>query len=188
MATVFPSLTTLTASSNSLSYLKSGQLQEAITTIDLHDNDFVHLSDVGSLSGLPHLKTLNLKSNSIRSICSSSEEVSSQTASTLTFPSTLTTLDLSYNAINSWHMIDCLPKIFPGLTSLRISYNPLYQSLSHPDGRYLSPADGYALTIARIASLTEMNYSPVRALFQLHFVALILKKISGKNNTYYFMS
>ena len=161
MVTVFPSLTALNVSSNSLSHLKNGQLQEGITIIDLHDNDFVHFSDLDSLSKLPNLKLLNLKLNSIRSIYSSSEEASSESSSPLSFSPTLTTLDLSYNAISSWHLIDSLPKIFPGLISLRVSHNPLYQSLSHPDGRYLSPADGYALTIARIASLTELNYGPV---------------------------
>lgn len=166
MATVFPSLTSLSASSNDLSHLGNGDLQKTITTIDLHDNNFENLSDVYSLSKLPHLKILNLKSNNIRSIyssSSSSEETSSKNSPLLSFSPTLTTLDLSFNAINSWHMIDFLPKIFPGLTSLRVSHNPLYQSLSHPDGRYLSPADGYTLTIARMASLSVLNYSPVKA-------------------------
>ena len=172
MAAAFPSLTTLSAARNRFNHLEDVQLLDTITMIDLHDNEFEHLSDIRPISKLQNLKTLNLKMNSIKSTIPSSQMNPGQSAASLTFTSALTTLDLSYNAINSWSIIDLLSKTFPGLNSLRISHNPLYQSLSHPDGRYLSPADGYSLTIARIAPLAELNYSPVRLHFNIHFLML----------------
>jgi tubulin-specific chaperone E len=57
--------------------------------------------------------------------------------------------------------MDSLSTIFPGLTSLRISHNPLFRQLTAPDGRILSADDGYMLTIARLAGLKTLNYSPV---------------------------
>ena len=173
MTTVFSSLTTLSAARNAINHLEDIRLQDTITTIDLHNNDFVHLSEIATLSKLRNLKTLDLKLNSIRLISPSSGTGSAQKMASLKFPSTLNTLDLSYNAIDAWPLIDFLPKVFPGLTALRISHNPLYQSLSHPDGRYLSPADGYSLTIARVASLTELNYSPVRFSLYFYFATLL---------------
>ena len=165
MASVFPSLVTLHAARNAIDFLQDVPLQDTITTINLQNNELVTLSDVASLSKLTNLRSLDLKFNSIKSILPSPSGDSTQKRASVRFPSTLSTLDLSYNAIDSWTIIDFLPSIFPGLTSLRISHNPLYQSLSHPDGRYLSPADGYSLTIARSASLTELNHSPVRQAF-----------------------
>ena len=120
----------------------------------------LQLADMTSLTQLPKLQTLNLKMNNIQRI-QSARKSNTPDSPPLVFSVTLTTLDLSYNAIDSWSFIDSLPAVFPGLTSLRIAHNPLYQTLSHPDGHPLSPDDGYSLTIARLAALTMLNFSAV---------------------------
>jgi len=79
-----------------------------------------------------------------------------------TFTTNLQEVDLSYNAISSWEFIDRLDQVFPGMTTLRVSHNPLYENLKcAADGKKLLAEDGYMLTMARLGRLTQLNFSKV---------------------------
>ncbi len=85
------------------------------------------------------------------------------------FTTNLQEVDLSYNAISSWNFIDRLDQVFPGMTTLRVSHNPLYENLkSAAGGKKLLPEDGYMLTMARLGRLTQLNFSKVRLLDMFH--------------------
>lgn len=71
-------------------------------------------------------------------------------------------LDLSYNAIASWKFVDDLDYCFPGLTELRLSHNPIYETGldSQSSG---GAEEGYMLTLARLGKLTNLNFSKITA-------------------------
>lgn len=99
-----------------------------------------------------------------------------------TFPLTLTDVDLSYNEITTWSFIDALQSVFPGLTSLRISHNPLFTNLQAADGKSLSAEDGYMLSLARLSNLRTLNYSPItekeRLNSESYYLSLIARELS----------
>src|SRR4051812_46390292 len=97
-------------------------LTTTVTDLTLEENSFHSLSDLLPLTKLPKLQRLVLKSNKISEITASEAEIP-------LFSSTVTHLDLSHNEISNWAFIDKLEHVFPGLTSLRVSHNPLYNSL-----------------------------------------------------------
>lgn len=107
---------------------------------------------------LASLQKLLLKNNAISKI---NEASTNADASLPVFPSTLAYVDLSHNAIDAWSFIDQLHDVFPGMTSLRVSHNPLYQNLRSADDKPLGVDDGYMLTLARLSRLKTLNYSPV---------------------------
>lgn len=155
----FENVTTLSASHNAFTRLDIGLLPATITDLTLEANNFRSLSSLRPLTALPNLARLLLKQNRISSITDTNEGKEDETP--LIFSPSLTHVDLSHNSISDWSFIDSLPIHIPSLTSLRISSNPLYLSLVSPDGKPLSPEDGYILTVARISSLRILNYSPV---------------------------
>ena len=180
---VFPTLTTLIASTNLYTTLPPHIPNSTITELSLEENLFTTLSSLHPLTSLPHLRRLVLKSNNIYAVTSSSASPSPSTLSSApTFSSTLTDLDLSYNEITAWSVIDALPHVFPGLTSLRISHNPLFTNLQAADGKALTPEDGYMLTFARLANLQTLNYSPITAKERLnaesYYLSLIAREVS----------
>lgn len=63
-----------------------------------------------------------------------------------------------------------------------ISHNPLYAHLQAPDGRSLTPEDGYMLTIARLGCLRMLNYSPItdkeRLNAESYYLSLIAKEVT----------
>lgn len=79
----------------------------------------------------------------------------------LVFAKSLQDLDLAGNGIQDWTFVDSLGAVFPALTSLRISHNPIYEKLHAADGRPLDADDGYMLTLARLSLLTRLNFSAV---------------------------
>ncbi|QDS74675.1 hypothetical protein FKW77_009537 [Venturia effusa] len=157
--TMFSSLQSLTLSKNLFKTLtKELSLHEAqsITSLVLESNDFTALSDLAPLTGLPNLKRLLLKMNKISRLVASDSMGPSPV-----FAMSLSDLDLSHNSISRWEFLTDLAVAFPGLTSLRIARNPLYDTLQAPDGSKLSPNDGYLLTAARLPKLKALNYSPI---------------------------
>lgn len=159
--TWFGSLVTLSASNNDFGSLPTARdsvepLPLTVRSLTLDGNGFTCLDDVAALTNLPHLQRLSLKNNSIRRIGLQSSEQ--------TFPvfsQSLSDVDLSFNTVDSWEVIDRLQDVFPGLTTLRVSHNPLYQNLRSADGRPLNADIGYMLTVARIGRLKTLNFSPV---------------------------
>ncbi|KAF2869875.1 hypothetical protein BDV95DRAFT_620406 [Massariosphaeria phaeospora] len=172
---LFPALTTFSASSNLYKTLTPHTINPTITELTLEDNLFPSLSALSPLTHLPHLQRLILKSNKISATHTPATPLP-------IFSATLTFVDLSFNDIATWSFIHTLEPIFPGLTSLRISQNPLYQSLQAADGRALSAEDGYMLTLARLANLTTLNFSPITAKERLnaesYYLSLIAKELT----------
>jgi hypothetical protein len=173
-----PNIKELSASSNQLGSLDDCSLPTTLTSITLEDNNFTSLEDVQHLSACcPNLLTLNLKNNQI-------SHTSKDPQHNLTFnlPETILDLDLAYNNITSWDIINQLPTTLPGLKSLRISHNPLFSSLRSADNKPLTSADGYMLTIARLPQLSTLNYSKItdkeRLNSETYYLSQIGKELS----------
>jgi len=108
----------------------SAPLSATIRSLTLEHNEFTALEAIKLLSQLPNLERLSLRGNRIKNVRSLGE--TSDKIALFRFSQTLTFLDLSYNAINSWKVVNALPDIFPGLTSLRITSNPLFDQAVAP--------------------------------------------------------
>lgn len=171
---LFPTLSTFVASSNFYTTLTPHTLNSTITDLTLEDNLFPSLSALEPLTKLPNLQRLILKQNKICDINSPGSPIP-------IFPSTLSEVDLSFNEITTWAFIDKLEHVFPGLTSLRVSHNPLYEFLQAPDGRALTADDGYMLTLARLGNLKTLNYSPINPKERLnaesYYLSLIAREV-----------
>ncbi|PSN72765.1 tubulin-specific chaperone E [Corynespora cassiicola Philippines] len=172
---LFPAVTTFDASSNQYMSLTSHFLNPTITDLTLEDNSFKSLSSLSPLTKLPNLKRLVLKSNKIFEINAPGEPVP-------IFPASLSEVDFSFNELSTWTFINALEHVFPGLTALRVSQNPLYHSLQAADGRALSPEDGYMLTLARLGNLKSLNFSPITAKERLnaesYYLSLIAREVT----------
>ncbi|KAH6615037.1 tubulin-specific chaperone-like protein E [Boeremia exigua] len=167
----FSALTTFSASSNFYSHLTPHVLNPTITNLILEENLLPSLSALEPLTRMPNLQRLVLKSNKISDVGTP----------TPIFPTTLKEVDLSFNDITTWSFIEHLEHIFPGLTSLRVSHNPLFEALQAPDGRALTADDGYMLTLARLGKLTILNHSPIsdkeRLNAESYYLSLIVKEV-----------
>lgn len=167
----FPTLTTFSASSNFYSSLTSHVLNPTITDLTLEENLLSSLSALEPITKLPNLQRLVLKSNKISEIGTPIPK----------FPQTLKEVDLSFNEISTWSFIEQLEHVFPGLTSLRVSHNPLYETLNAPDGRKLTTDDGYMLTLARLGNIKTLNHSPIsdkeRLNAESYYLSLIVKEV-----------
>ena len=166
----FSSLNTLSASSNFYSRLTPHVLNPTITDLTLEENQLTSLSSLKPLTEMPNLQRLVLKSNKI-----------SDGTPRFIFSITLKEVDLSFNEITTWLFIEQLRQVFPGLTSLRVSHNPLYENLQAPDGRPLTADDGYMLTLARLGELKILNHSPIsdkeRLNAESYYLSLIAKEV-----------
>ncbi|KAH7095382.1 hypothetical protein FB567DRAFT_29142 [Paraphoma chrysanthemicola] len=171
---LFPTLSTFSAASNLYTQLTSHVPNTKITHLILEDNLIHSLSDVAPLTKLPNLQRLILKSNKI-------SEVNSPDSPMPIFSSTVLEVDLSFNEISTWNFVEALAHAFPGLTSLRVSHNTLYESLQAPDGRNLTADDGYMLTLARLGSLKSLNHSPINPKERLnaesYYLSMIAKEV-----------
>ncbi|KAI0842853.1 RNI-like protein [Hypoxylon sp. FL0890] len=160
IATKFPSLSTLSLSANQLCLLPQTPLETLASTLvslDLEFNNFTTVADVASLAGLTSLRNLHLKGNIISTITSNPSQ------DLPVFPTNLKYLDLSYNQVSSWAFVDALPTCFPGLTSLRISHNPIYDN-PDPDFSTQSKAiteEAYMFTVGRLANLKTLNFGTI---------------------------
>lgn len=167
----FSGLTAFSASSNFYSSLTPHVLNPTITNLILEDNIFPSLSALEPLTKMPNLQRLVLKSNKI-------SEIGTPTP---IFTVNLKELDLSFNEITTWSFIIRLEHVFPGLTSLRVSHNPLYEALQAPDGRPLTTDDGYMLTLARLGNLKILNHSSIsdkeRLNAESYYLSLIAKEV-----------
>ncbi|KAA6410740.1 MAG: hypothetical protein FRX48_05050 [Lasallia pustulata] len=165
-----PSLTSLSASSNNLVNLMIPLQTTTLTDITLENNAFTTLSALSPLSSLPHLQSLRLRNNLISSI----HRPGSVPHRPLSFPPSLSTLDLSCNAISTWAFISALPPTFPGLLSLRTSSNPLSTNLP--------PSTASMLTLSRLPTLLTLNYSPItpaeRTNAELYYLSTIASALA----------
>ncbi|KAJ2897871.1 putative tubulin-specific chaperone e protein [Zalerion maritima] len=191
IASKFPDLTTLFASGNQLSYIPKVPIEygKHMTVLNLEFNEFISLSCLGALATLP-LRTLHLKGNKISRLSTTALDTSSdnlEVANTLpTHPPSLHYVDLSYNSIPCWSLIDTLPVIFPGLTALRLSHNPIYE---RPDPSFAATSaaaptstaatdEAHMLTVARLASLTTLNFAALTSQDRSNAEMFYLSRIS----------
>lgn len=151
-------------------------LPASLTTLILEYNELCSLDDLLPLRQLPHLQRLSVKHNSISSVTEAG--MTSESKTDLMFPQSLSDIDLSYNNIETWAFVNELHVVFPGMTSLKIAHNPLYQSLSSADGRKSTVDDGYMLTLARLSCLRALNYSSISAKERLNAESYYLSQIA----------
>lgn len=167
----FSSLTALYAGSNQLSRLSpipESSLTTTLTSIYLEFNHFTSLTDVASLTSLTALKNLYLKGSNISTITSDTTE------GPPVFSKTLTYLDISYNKIHNWSFVDAIPDSFPGVTSLRLAHNPVYdnpgfgsnetaatETATAASSKASVTEEAYMITVGRLASLRSLNFSAV---------------------------
>lgn len=190
IASHFPDLTTLLASSNQIQSLTpippSSSLLSSLTSLSLEFNDLTSISSLSPLTSLTSLRNLHLKGNNISTILSPSLPPDHQPP---VFPHTLTYLDLSSNSVSTWSFIDQLPTSFPGLQSLRFAHNPIYTNpdLDSPSPAPEKPAKGteesYMLLTARLPSLKALNFSTItpqdRANADMFYLSRIARQLSS---------
>lgn len=155
----FKDVTSIEASSNDLLTLSlngpSSLLPMTLTSLTLEYNDFSGLSDLLPLTGLPSLKSLHLKGNKIATVGTGRQ------GEKPVFSDQLSYVDLSYNKIFAWEFVDNLPDVFPGLTALRMSHNPVYEAVAKPGDVMTSADEGYMLTLGRLANIKSLNFSTI---------------------------
>jgi tubulin-specific chaperone E len=161
----FPTLKTLSLAQNELESMAPSENPQMISlasieTLVLEKNAFRSLSPLASMSSaFPQLKDLSLQQNRIDKI----GELNAAEMSNLNLFKSLRSLNLSRNMITDFAFVDQLALLFPSLTSLRISNNPLYENFSasvpgQPNTRSDIP---YSFTVARIPSLNVLNYTTI---------------------------
>jgi hypothetical protein len=173
------SLVSLIATSNQLHSLPiinySGLLSSTLTTLTLEFNDFSTLADLASIAPLTSLRNLHLKGNNITALAPEGSEPP-------VFPLSLEYLDVSYNDVQSWSFVDKLPKHVPGLKSLRISHNPVYDA-TDMDANPSSSEESHMFTIARIGALKSLNFSQItaddRSNAEMFYLSRIGKQLSA---------
>ncbi|KAG5294921.1 tubulin-specific chaperone E [Histoplasma ohiense] len=183
----FPSLRSLSVSGNEFTSLPcpiSSTIQELI----LEYNGFESIHSIRQLASLSELKKLSLRGNVISRIGPDNPPTIPE-KSNIAFSSTLTSLDISFNKISHWSFIDMLPKVFPGLATLRVSDNPLYDQPPAPSRVTNMPEypmtvdEAYMLTLARLPRLETLNYSKItdqdRNNGELYYLSLIRKELAA---------
>ncbi|KAH0545107.1 hypothetical protein GP486_008468, partial [Trichoglossum hirsutum] len=161
---------------------------QSLSTLSLERNNFTSLSALSSLTALQSLQRLSLKSNKINAITDPAPPVRWDEME-LQFSKSLSYVDLSYNAINDWPFIDALHDVFPGLTGLRLSHNPLYEDAGEveKDGKAnpvaLGVEEGYMLTLARLKGLKSLNFSNItpqeRTNAEMYYLSRIGKALAA---------
>jgi tubulin-specific chaperone E len=161
--TLFPSLKTLTLSSNNLKIfpeVSTSNISHSATnvaTLTIENNIFESLECLPAIHrAFPSLKTLSLQGNRISKIGFLGEDGRS-------YPD-LDTLSLSRNQISDYVFVDALPTIFPHLISLRISNNPLHELSDNSSAAFNKSRQSdatYFLTLARIRTLKTLNYTTI---------------------------
>jgi hypothetical protein len=179
----FPSLSALSASANQINHI-STPITGTITTLTLENNGISSLSSLACLTSLSKLEHLSLRENRIEKVYAPGVEGSS-----IQFSENLKSLDLSRNSIDSWLIVNELRSVFPGLQSLRVSGNPLYDKPVAPSNvtnlpeKPMTVDEAYMLTLSRLASIHTLNYSKItaqdRSNGELYYLSLIGKELSA---------
>ncbi|KAJ5544867.1 Leucine-rich repeat typical subtype [Penicillium sp. DV-2018c] len=170
IASRFPDLTSLTASANQLTEITS-PLPSTITTLTLEHNEISSISVLRHLAALPNLQHLSIRGNNISTVNKDPKDNTPH----FQFPPTLRSLDISRNNITSWTILNELPAVFPGLTTLRIT-----EASSKP----MTVDEAFMLTLSRFPpTLTTLNYSTIspqdRSNAEMYYLSLIGKELSA---------
>ncbi len=158
-----PALTSLSISATCLLRVISPLNLPFLTALDLSSNNITSLDGIIPLGFLPKLGTLSLRNNPLRDLTSTSPQP-------VRFPS-LERLDLSSTLLPNLLSLGPIPQTFPNLTSLLIKNTPLSA---------LPSSNLY--TIARLATLKELNYQPItpaeRQNAELYYLSTIAKELA----------
>lgn len=160
---IFPSLATLSLASNYLAQITLPLTMPLLTRLDLSSNVFATLEHIRPLTALPNLQTLSLRGNPFNSLASAPSKP-------ILFAK-LKNLDLMSTLLPTLSSLNPIPVSLPRLTSLLTNQTPLatYPSAS-------------LHTIARLATLTELNYSHVtpaeRQNAELYYLSQVSKQIT----------
>lgn len=167
----FDTLRTLSASSNGLRFLDYSlslppvpAIAPSLTSLSLEYNQFKSLSDLIGIKYLTSLEKLSLKGNEISEVFQRRENGETGGFRTnLVFGEKLRYIDLSYNAVHSWGFVEALPDVFPGMTALRLSHNPInFSSTNEDEKKTLWTLEvAHMLTVARLGKLTSLNYGAI---------------------------
>ncbi|PGH18587.1 hypothetical protein AJ79_00366 [Helicocarpus griseus UAMH5409] len=183
----FPSLKALSLSLNGFTRIPCS-ISNNITELKLEYNAFESISSIRQLTSLPKLKKLSLRGNHISRI--KPENPSTTTSEDdVVFSSTLTSMDISFNKIDSWSFVNSLPRVFPSLTNLRISDNPLYDQppalsrITNLPEYPMTVDEAYMLTLAHLSQVEILNYSKIthqdRTNGELYYLSLIRKELAA---------
>ncbi|KKA27243.1 hypothetical protein TD95_003170 [Thielaviopsis punctulata] len=178
----FPTLLTLNCGTNQLSVLPElslGSLTETLTSLNLELNHFTSLSDIAVLSKLKALRNLHLKGNRISSIAAPGAQVP-------VFSESLQYLDVSYNEVTSWAFVDGLLTSTPGLLSLRLAHNPVYEANAsggtNQQTRIVSE-ESHMVTIGRLAQIRTLNFVSIapddRANAEMFYLSRIARDLAS---------
>lgn len=177
-------MTSLTASANQLTEITCA-LPSTITTLILEHNEITSISALRHLAALPNLEHLSIRGNNISTVNPNTTD----TTLDFQFPQTLRSLDISRNNITSWTILNKLPSAFPGLTTLRITANPLFDQPPLPPSvteasKPMTVDEAFMLTLSRFPpSLTILNYSTIspqdRSNAEMYYLSLIGKELSA---------
>jgi hypothetical protein len=192
----FQFITTLAASSNCFRTLTWPLKHTCLTSLTLEYNQFETLADISPLSELLSLESLLLKGNMISLIGTVTSpgggkklaEENEIPDTTPVFSTNLRYIDLSYNQINDWTFVDSLAYVFPGMTSLRLSHNPLYQKPTTNGEKPSADVEkGFMITVARLGNLKTLNFSNITAAertnAELFYLSRIGKEIEAASNS-----
>lgn len=180
LANQFGDLSILDVSSNQLEttydVMTSAALNGKIKSLKLEHNAFDRLSSLEPLAEVTSLKSLHLKGNSISMLAVRTRYPE--------FSENLEFVDLSYNKIDSWKFIESLQYVFPGMTSLRISNNPI-MTPSRPSTRKAQSSasavdENFMLVVARLPKLTFLNFSPISEADRTNAEMFYLSKIAAE--------
>ncbi|KAJ5679459.1 hypothetical protein N7462_007703 [Penicillium macrosclerotiorum] len=190
LASRFPTLASLIASGNQLGTIPR-PLASAITSLTLEHNNITSLSSIRHLAGIPTLEHISLRGNNISTI---TDDPKSPTLD-FQFPASVYSVDLSRNDISSWTFLNSLPTLFPGITTLRISSNPLYDQPPLPPAiaaatstmsasKPMTVDEGFMLTLSRFPpSLCTLNFSTIspqdRSNAEMYYLSLIGKELTA---------
>lgn len=161
---IFPSLMTLSLASNNLANLALPLATPLLTKMDLSSNAFTTLENIRPLTALPSLQTLSIRANPLTSL-------SSPPDTPIFFPK-LKHLDLISTLLPALSSLNPIPVSFPRLISLLTNHTPL---ANHPSASLH--------TIARLATLTELNYSQItpaeRQNAELYYLSQVSKQLAA---------
>ncbi|KAL9104107.1 MAG: hypothetical protein Q9163_000909 [Psora crenata] len=155
-----PALSALTVSYNRIRTLSTPLQNSDLVRLDLSFNEISSVRDIWPLSSMLKLSDLSLRSNPITTLASEKVELFS-----------LRHLDLTATRLPNFASLNPIPNLSPSLRSLLTKDTPLSKNPS-----------ASLLTIARIATLTELNYSHIssaeRMNAELYYLSTITKVLS----------
>jgi hypothetical protein len=172
----FPVLISLTVDSNELKSLHvpmpllQAMSKWSLKSLNLDYNEFSSIGDISPLVGLPCLEILRLKGNHI-------EAITDESRAKPVFEAHLQYVDISYNNVKNWAFVDELPGVFPGLTALRFSHNPIYESPVREGNTATVMEEGFMFTLARIANLRALNFSNITPADRINAEMFYLSRI-----------